>query len=406
MKRTILQVVLATVGVCLTAGSDWRQFRGTDNTSVSDETGLPTTFDTDSGRNVAWKIELPGKGPSSPIIVGGRVIVTAATGPKEDRLHVLCFDAASGKPRWHQQLWATGSTVANGFGGVATPTPASDGQRIFALFSSSDLACFDLDGNLRWYRALGYECPTTRNDVGMGSSPLVIGRTVIVQLQNQGESFVAGLDALTGETRWRIERSHDAIWSSPTVLRGEKPVGDVLLLHGRTRLSAHDPQTGKQLWDYEAGIDTIGSVTTCGRAIYLPAFGLHGLRSEPDGRSVKPLWYQQRLRVDSASPVARDGRVYFLKPPGILVCCNTDEGKVLWQLRLKGPNWATPVLAGGHLYVVNYEGLVQVVALGDEGKLIGTSRIDNGILASPAVADGAIYFRSNAHLWKVAAPRN
>lgn len=97
--------------------------------------------------------------------------------------------------------------------------------------------------------------------------------------------------------------------------------------------------------------------------------------------------------------------MYFLKPPGILVCCDAEQGKMLWQLRLKGPNWSTPVLAGGHLYVVNYEGQVQVVTLGNEGKLVATSRIDNGILASPAVADGAIYLRSNAHLWKIANTR-
>jgi hypothetical protein len=334
--------------------------------------------------------------------------VTAADGAAQDRLHVLCFDSASGKLRWHRQLWATGSTIVNPFGGVATPTPASDGQRIFALFSSGDLACFDLDGNLQWYRALGYESPTARNDVGMGSSPLVVGRTVVVQLQNQGESFVAGLDATTGETRWRTERDHDVVWSSPTVLRGKTPDRDCVLLQGRGRLAAHDPRTGEKLWDYEAWVDTISSVTTCGREIYLPAVGLRALRCAEDGRSVKPLWYQQPLRVDNPSPVAGDGRVYFIKPPSILVCCSAADGRVAWQLRLKGPIWATPVLADGHVYAVSYDGLVQVVTAGEEGKLVGVSRTDSAgseILASPAVAGRALYFRSNTHLWKVAAPR-
>ena len=103
--------------------------------------------------------------------------------------------------------------------------------------------------------------------------------------------------------------------------------------------------------------------------------------------------------------MALGDRVYFLKPPGILVCCDVADGRVLWQLRLKGPFWATPVLADGHIYVVNHDGLVQIVELGQEGKLVAEGRIDEAILASPAVADGAIFFRSNANLWKVAMPR-
>jgi outer membrane protein assembly factor BamB len=391
----------------LTASSvfagEWRQFRGSDNTSVSQETGLPTSFDAAGGRNVAWKAPLLGRGPSSPIVVAGRVLVTCSSGPRQDRLHVLCFDAASGKPRWHRQLWATGSTAHNTFGAIASPTPASDGQRIFALYSSNDLACFDLEGKLQWFRGLSYESPSTRNDVGMSSSPLVVGRNVIVQLQNQGESFAAALDATTGETRWKIARERDAVWSSPTLLRGRTPGQDLVLLQDRKRLSAHEPETGKGVWQQEGWIETIASVTTCGSDIFLPAVGIRAFRAEPDGRQAKLLWYEQRLRVDNPSPVAHDGRVYCIKPPGILVCASAADGKILWQLRLKGPVWATPLLADGHLHVVNYDGLVQVVRPGREGELAGTGQLDSGILASPAAADGAIYFRSDANLWKISA---
>jgi outer membrane protein assembly factor BamB len=386
-------------------GGDWRQFRGSDGTSVSDESGLPASFDLPSGRNVAWQAALPGRGPSSPIVVRGRVVVTAADGPRQEQLDVLCFDAASGRRLWQRQLWATGSTVVSAFGGVASPTPASDGRRIFALFSSNDLACFDLDGNLLWYRGLGLESPNTRNDVGMACSPLAIGQTVVVQLDNQGEAFVAGLDAASGADRWRLPREHDALWSSPTRLRAA-PGGEVLLLQARTRLSAHDPRTGGQVWDFPAMVDTISSVTTCGENIYLPAVGLHRLQCQAGGRGVTPLWYQQRLRLDNPSPVACADGVYFIKPPGILVCCRTSDGHPAWQLRLRGPIWATPVLAQRRLYVVSYEGLVQVVALGPDvntaGKIVGGGQLEEGLLASPAVTDGAIFFRSHAHLWKIA----
>ena len=395
-------IILAASCLLLFAGADWRQFRGTDNTSVGETGDLPATFDAQS--NVAWKIDLPGRGPSGPIVVAGRVVVTASSGPRQDQLHVLCFDAGTGKQLWHRQLWATGSTAINGFAALATPTPASDGQRILALYSSSDLACFDLDGNLKWFRGLNYESPTTRNDAGMGSSPLVLGKMVIVQLQNQGESFAVGLDAETGENRWRIERDHNAIWSSPTALRGAKPEADAFLLHGRAGLSVHDPATGKTLAEYAAPVDTIPSVTTCDDRVYLPGVGLHALRWDGAAHTLTRLWYEQRLRSENASPVAQGDRVYTIKSAGVLACADAATGRTLWQLRLTGPFWATPVLAGGRLYCVNHRGLVQAVQLGEEGKLLGTSQLDAGILASPAVAQGAIYFRSDAHLWKVSFP--
>ena len=403
MRRIYLQLAAAVATVCLCAGSDWLQFRGTDNRSVSGEKNLPKRFGDD--QNVAWKVPLPGRGPSSPLVVAGRVMVTCSSGAKGDRLHVLSFDAATGELQWERQLWATGHTLVHPFGAVAQNTPASNGRLIFAFYSSNDLACFDLNGNLKWLRGLAYDYPTTRNDAGMGSSPLVLGDVVIVQLENQGESFVAGIDVASGETRWRLERQHDGVWCSPTVLRGKTAEEDLVLLQTRGLLAGHDPRTGELVWEYEADCHTIASCTTCGDVVYLPGNGLHALEYDPTARRVKLLWYERRLRGNNSSPVVHDGRVYRVKSPAILLCADTADGRVLWQLRLKGPIWATPVVSDGHLYAVNHEGLVQVVRLGEKGELVGTSQIDPGVLASPAVGDGAIYFRSDAHLWKVAFDR-
>ncbi len=396
----IARPVVAAFLVMALAGADWRQFRGTDSTSVSTEKGLPAHFS--AKENVAWKAPLPGTGPSGPIVVAGRVLVTAATGPHQERLHLLCFDAATGKRLWQRQLWATGSTVCNPFGGVAISTPASDGRRVFAFYSSNDLACFDLDGNLLWIRGLAYERPLTRNDVGMGSSPLVVGDTVVVQMEDQGASWAAGIVAATGETRWTVDREPAANWTTPTVLRAG-PAGDLVLLQSRSRLSAHDPHTGREVFSHDAGCSTISSNTVVGDRIYLPCGGLTALRYDAAKNALEQLWQEHRLQPENASPVVHEGRVYVMKSAGVVVCGDAASGKTLWQLRLRGPFWATPAIAGEHLYAVNHEGLVQVVRLGAQGTLAGTGQIDKGILASPAVADGAVYFRSNEHLWKIAA---
>ncbi|MGQ9576255.1 MAG: outer membrane protein assembly factor BamB family protein [Thermoguttaceae bacterium] len=399
MGSRSLRTVWAVLAVCGFGGSDWRHFRGTDNTSVSEEKGLPVSFS--QHQNVAWRAELPGGGPSSPIVVAGRVIVTAASGPRQERLHVVCLDAATGGPCWQRRLWATGHTIHEPFGGVAAPTPASDGQLVFALFSSNDLACFDLEGNLRWLRGLALESPTTRNDVGMASSPLVVGQTVIVQLENPGKSFILGLDKSTGQTRWQLDRPSEPTWTSPTVVPGEGPGEPLAIIQSRWGFSLLEPGTGKVLLQHEAPCSTLSSPAVAGNRIFLPARGLTALELDPARRAVKTLWEQARLRCENVSPVVHEGHLYSIKDSGILVCGETASGKVLWQLRLRGPIWATPVIANGHLYAVNYDGLVQVVRLGSEPAVVGTGQIDPEVLASPAVAEGAIYFRSRRFVWKI-----
>ena len=392
-------VVLTSASTARPAGG-WLGYHGTDGSGVSAEKRLPATFG--EGQNVAWKVPLPGRGPSSPIVVGKRVFVTSATGQRQDRLHVLCFDTANGKLLWHRQLWATGSTMCHPFGGVAIPTPASDGRHVVAFYSSNDLACFDLEGNLKWYRGLGLECPTTRNDVGMGASPLIVADTVVVQAENQGESFAAGIAVDSGADRWHLDRDRAPTWVSPMLLRGKTAADDRVLLTSKFRLTAHEPATGKQVWAYEAACHTVSTGTVVDGNIYLPAGnGLVLLRPDATGKGVSVVWQEQRLQVGSTSPIVHQGKVYAIKGAGVLVCGDATTGEALWQTRLKGPFWSSPVLADGRLYVVNHAGLVQVVLLESKGKVVETSQIDKDVLASPAVADGAIYFRSNGNLWKV-----
>jgi outer membrane protein assembly factor BamB len=402
MNRILPIAAVISVSLGIASGADWRQFRGGENPSVSPEKDLPATFGegADKEKNVAWKAPLPGRGPSSPIVVDGRVLVTCSSGARQDRLHVVCFEAATGRQLWHRQLWATGHTTGNPFGANAAPTPASDGKLIFAFYSSNDLACFDLEGNLKWFRGLAYEHPLTRNDVGMASSPLVVGDVVVVQLENLGDSFAAGIDKATGETKWKIDRDRGSVWSSPVLLPGPQPL---VLLHGRDRVSAFHPADGRLAWEYPVSCHTIGSSTVSAGVVYVPANGLMALR--PAEGKAELLWHVDRLRTGNASPIVHDGRCYVIKPPAIVVCGNAADGAVLWQLRLAGSFWATPVLADGKLYCVNHEGLVQVVQVGEQGQVVGTGQIEPGILASPAVADGAVYFRSDAHLWKIMHPK-
>ena len=171
---SINKLLLALAILVSFTGADWLQFRGSQSTGVAPDADLPLNW----SENVAWKSPLPGRGPSSPIVVGGRVFVTCSSGAKQDKLHLLAFDAEGGHQEWERQLWATGRTFTHPSSAVAANTPASDGERIFAFYSSNDLACYDLDGNLLWFRGLGHDYPKAGNDIGMSSSPVVVGETV------------------------------------------------------------------------------------------------------------------------------------------------------------------------------------------------------------------------------------
>ena len=189
-----------------------RMDRGVD----SDATNLPTEL---SEKTLAWKVALPGRGLGSPILVGDRVFVTAASGPDQKQLHILCFSAKDGSPIWEQRFWATGRTMSHKKTNVAAPTPASDGERIYALYSSNDLICLNLDGNPVWMRGLTLDYPNASNSLGMASSPMVAGDTLVAQIENDSESFAAGFDLLSGENKWKQDRPKAANWTSPTILQ-------------------------------------------------------------------------------------------------------------------------------------------------------------------------------------------
>jgi outer membrane protein assembly factor BamB len=412
MNDLVSRIVLLAVVLAVGGGADWPQFRGPGSGGISAGARLPPRWGrsvddetSHAGDNIAWRVELPGRGVSSPIVVASRVVVTCSSGPLQDRLHVLCFDARSGKLLWQRQFWATGRTFCHPTSAIAANTPGSDGQSIFAFFSSNDLISLDLDGNLRWLRGLTLESPTSFSDTGLSSSPLVVGPSVIVQVEEQGASFVAAIDKQTGRTRWQVARKAVPNWVSPAVLRGGPGDKDTVLLQSPLGLAAHDAETGQLLWQFEKPCEGIASPMAEGGVVYVPSQGLAALRPVAGATTPEVLWNASRLAAGNASPVVHDHRVYVLNRAGALTCADTATGEIVWRLRIKGTYWATPVLAGEYLYFFNQQGLGTVVRCGEQGKIVSQNEFTSGeeIFGSPAVFDNALFVRTDGHLWKIAA---
>lgn len=394
-----IALLIACVAAVEVSAANWLQFRGPHGASVSEESGLPTRLDPEG--SVCWKAPLPGRGLSSPIIVGDRIYLTACSGARQERLHVICLNARDGSRRWERQFWATGRTGCHEKISVAAPTPVSDGSHIFALFSSNDLVCLDLDGQLVWLRGLMRDYPNASNNLGLSSSPVVENGILVVQAEGDGDAFAAGIDVATGLNRWKVERPRRVNWTSPIVARGMDGKAMVLLQSGEG-LHALALETGRALWSRAGGADTIPSLTMADGKLFVPSRGLTALQLGAAETAPSALWQSNLLKPSTPSPVAFGGKLFVVNDAGVLTCGDVATGKRVWQLRLKGPITATPVAAGGHLYAVNETGLVQVVDPKEpEGEIVSELALGETILSTPSIGAGGIYFRSDGHVWKI-----
>lgn len=399
---TAVVTVLVTMGVARAA--DWPQFRGPAGDGIAPGTRLPTKLEASS---VVWTAKLPGRGISSPVIVGDRLFVTASSGARQDRLHVLCFRVSDGTLAWERQFWATGRTQTHEKISTATPTPASDGRHVYAIFSSNDCVALDLEGNLVWFRGLGRDYPNASNSLGMSSSLVVADGVVVAQVENDSESFTAGLDAATGVNRWKLERPKRANWTSPAVMTGTDG-RRVVALQSSKGVTAVDPSSGRVIWNFDAGASTVPSSTVADGRLFVPSNGLTVLEPEGEGKPPRQVWKAAQLRPGTPSPVVVADRVFTLNDGGILSCADKADGRRLWQLRLKGPFSSTPVVASGVLYCVNEKGLVQVVdparvtdAAQPEGAMVSELDLGQVVIGTPSIAAGSLFVRSDGQLWRI-----
>jgi outer membrane protein assembly factor BamB len=391
MRWLSLMCLLLLVSV--SPAENWSRFRGPNGTSVSSETGLPVSWS--KTENIKWKADLPARGVSSPVVHNGRVYVTCSSGRKDDRLHTLAFDAATGKQLWHRQLAATGGTNCHPMTCMAAPTPVADDSGVYVLFATGDLAAFDTDGTLRWYRSLVGDYPTITNQVGMASSPILYKDKLLIPMDNNGESFLAAIDTQTGTNLWKADRKREINWVTP-IVRETGGTAEVLF-PDPGELIAYNADTGEKLWSHPGAAGSIPSPTLADGVIYAPARGLVALK--PEGSKAKEVWQSPKVQTGMSSPVVYDGIVYGASPNGTLTAADAKTGKVLWQERYKGKAHASPVAGDGKVYVTNETGTVTVFQAGREPEVLSVNDLDDETLATPAISGGCLFIRTKSALY-------
>jgi len=402
MRIFSLPPLLALTLTATTFAADWPQFRGPDSTAVAPEAQIPAQ------PKIDWSVDLPGRGLASPIIVGKKLFITCASGPKQERLHLFCLDAESGGKVWERQLQATGRTMSHPKTSIASCTPCSDGQRVFALWSSNDLAAFDLEGNLLWVRGLTADYPNASNSLGMASSPIVIGETVVVMIENDSESYSLGVDVKTGRNLWKLERPKSANWTSPVPWRADAHAAPIVVLQSSKGLVAVDPASGSPLWEYAEGASIMSSSVVASGIIYAVSNGITALSPQASNAAPNQLWRSKQINPATASPVVLGDRIYCLNGAGVVSAAEIKSGALKWKLRTTGPYSGSPVGAGSRVFLVNEKGLVQVVdTTAPEGAVAGTLQLPlkaetkEMVLCTPAISGNHVYVRTDSKLWRL-----
>ena len=394
----------------------WRQWRGPNNNGVA-ESDAPLNFS--ATENVKWRIAIPGKGNSTPVVSGRTIyLTTAVVSDKDDgegaiRLYdfvVLAIDKDTGKEVWRRT--ATTAKPHEGYhrqyGSFASNSPVTDGEVLIANFGSRGVYAYDMDGSLLWKKDLGPLYMVLA--FGEGIAPVLRGDSLIIQNDHEGESYIVVLDKNSGEERWRAERDERSSWPQPVVVsyRGREQ-----LVTSSTRVRSYDLETGKLIWEAGGlGRNAIPAVInvndemviamTGWRDPNLLAIRLGGngdITDNPD--YVK--WTNQKGNAYTASPVLHDGILYFVTDRGLVNAFNAVTGeKYYHQQRLPEIYTfkASPVAANGKLYLASEEGDVIVLKMGKAYEVLAVNKMgDEMFVSSPVIVDGMLYLRSQDELF-------
>ena len=386
----------------------WPRWRGPSGQGVVEDGGYVDTWSDTA--NVRWRMPVPGSGHSSPIVWGDQIFLTTSR-DRGRRLSVLSFSRSDGSLLWETDAPEGRVEQHHGKNTPASATPTTDGERVYASFGSRGLLALDFEGNQVWHRDLG----EIRNYHGPAGSPLLYDDTIIIY-QDQGASFGAGginrgaagafviaLDAETGETRWRTERSASVGWGTPIAISlGDH---DELIVSSSRDVRSYDPTTGEELWTCGGNLFEVIPTPVVGHGLVFCTSGRAGptLAIRPGGRGdvtdSHVEWQTTRGSPFVPSPVLYGDYLYTLNDmSSIITCLNARTGETVWQERLGRPQReaisASPIVVDDKLFVTNDDGVTYVLKTGPEFELLHTNDIGARTLASPALVDGVWYVRT------------
>ncbi len=385
-------------GVAL--GEDWPQFRGPLGQGHSDASGLPLKW----GRkeNVRWKVEIPGRGWSSPAILGSRIWLTTATDDGRS-LRAISIDKDTGSILKDVEVFRIASPEhVNPKNNPASPTPILEGDRAYVHFGAQGTAALTAAGEIVWKANLKYE-----HQHGPGGSPALYRDLLLISCDGTDTQYVAALDKNTGKVRWKRPRQGQQAYSTPLVISSNG--ADQVVSVGARRAISYDPANGKELWSiqYGDGFSNVPRPVFANGLVYITSgfFQPVLFAVKPDGRGdvtgTHVAWSLMRAVPLTPSPLAVGDELYIVSDNGIATCLDGKTGKTYWQQRMGAAYSASPLYADGRIYFLSEDGETTVIAPGKEFKKLASNAIEEPALASIAVSDKALFIRSEKNLYRI-----
>ncbi len=371
-------------------------FRGPFGNGVFFQKGTPIEWDGTSGKNVIWKAEVPKKGLNSPVIWGNKLFLSGAD---QQSREVYCFDLKSGKILWKELVDnIPGSppslpkvTEDTGFSASSLTT---DGNRVYAIFATGDIICFDMDGKRVWARNLGLP----DNHYGHSSSLIMWKNKVYIQYDNNKSRKLIALNAVTGETAWETLRKGKISWASPMLaeINGKFQV----VLSTDPIVAGYDAESGAELWSVECMMGEVGPSPAYGSGLVFAANEYAKLVAIDPLKKAK-VWESDEFMPEVASPVCANGLLFIATSYGVLACYDALSGKKYW-VKEDGPGYySSPVIADNKLYTFDTSGKMMVFEVAKELKILGEGNAGEKITTTPAFAAGRMYLRTPQFLYCV-----
>jgi outer membrane protein assembly factor BamB len=412
-----LGIILTGLMSCHSQGT-WTHLRGNKLDGHAEGTDFPVHFS--DSLNVGWKTAVPGLGWSSPVVFGNQIWVTAATRDGK-KMSAICVDFTSGKimkelllfePDTIQNIHATNS--------YATPTPCIEDGSLYVHFGTYGTACINTgDFSTRWSRT-DLNCQHMQ---GAASSLLLYRDFLIVHIEGTDVQYIAALDKKTGRTVWKTERPQAyykdiapvsrKAYITPLIVSVDGQ--DQLISNGAQMCIAYDPNTGEERWSVWYGHDsTVGMPLAYNGLVYFnsgwiflentPWF-VRFFAVDPHGKGdvskTHVKWEMEEDVPQITTPVIVDGKIYMVHERGATTCVDAMTGKIIWKDKLKGQFNASPISAGGNIYIPEVRGTIYVVKPGDKFQLVAENKLESQIKATPAFVDGSIIIRTEKYLYRI-----
>lgn len=374
-------------------------FRGQDSRGIAGGSGYPTEWNGESGTNIKWKLKVPGRGKSSPVIWGDKLFITGAV---DSHCEIYCIDKNSGEILWK----GTASGIEgepseipemDAEAGLAVPTAAVNKEYVCAIFANANMVCYDHEGNRKW----AVNITSFENMYGYASSLLIYENTLLVQHESNKGLSVRGYDIETGKMKWETMRTGHPVWSSPVLAEFDgKPQ---MVINGNPTVSAYDPEDGKELWSTNCLSGDVAPSLAVNSTMVYAVTDYQKLAAVKPGSGAAIVWEDNAYTSDVSSPVSNDDILVIATGFGDVACYDAQKGDTLWTHTFSDPFYASPIIADNKVYMIDRSGMGFVVKAAKTFEQVSETSLGEAVDCTPAFSDKKIYIRGRENLYCISA---